>query len=66
MAVGVAEVVWVDGYIFHLKSVQLSCNQGKRTKGMHTNILCVAGDENQSRLWNMTTKFEGRGGGAHL
>lgn len=39
LAVGAAEVVSVDGSIFQRKSVQLSCNQGKKTKGMHENTL---------------------------
>lgn len=32
IAVGVAEVVCVDGSAFHRKCVQLSCNQGKKQK----------------------------------
>lgn len=61
MDVGVAEVVPVDGSIYHVKSLQPPCNQGKTTPQKWRRW--VGGGERgvmkTSPLWNTTAKFQG-------
>lgn len=53
MAVGVAEVVCVMATYFICNLCNCPLTTGKQKEC--TQMLHVAGDENQSRLWNMTT-----------
>lgn len=58
MVVGVSEVAWVMATYFIRAVCNCPVTTGKQKEC--TQMLRAVGDENQSWLWNMTTKFEGR------